>query len=96
LYSLSRSAASSAAAVTVLPGEAAPTYAGAIQIAVGNKAMILDDEAQVDAMEGDEALMMLNALEALQARVALVREKVAEKAAAKGGAGAGAAMAGGV
>jgi hypothetical protein len=59
-----------------------PTYAGAIQIAMGDKEVLLDDEAKVDELEDEDALRMLSALEALQARVEQMKGKIAEKAAA--------------
>ncbi len=62
---------------------AEPGYAGAIQIAVGGTSVLLDDEKSLEALtvQNEDAEAMVGALEALQARVAMLKEKMAEKAA---------------
>ncbi len=81
------SSSSSSAASSSSSSSSSSTYGGAIQIGVGADAVLLDDESKVDALDGEEAARMLDALQALEARVAGLKQKVAEKAAAAVAAG---------
>jgi hypothetical protein len=76
-----------AAASSSSSSSSSSTYGGAIQIGVGVDAVLLEDESQVDGMDGEEAARMLDALRALEARVAGLKQKVAEKAASAVAAG---------
>jgi cell division septum initiation protein DivIVA len=80
-------AAAAASGSSSSSSSSSSTYGGAIQIGVGVDAVLLEDESQVDGMDGEEAARMLDALRALEARVAGLKQKVAEKAASAVAAG---------